>query len=479
MFRKEALQQMQSPDDLNQLLVVVTPRSWILMMTIAGLCGVALLWSIFGRIPISVDGFGVLISPGNVKGLQSDVSGQITRLLIRVGQQVNKGDVIAELSQPELQQQLAQSREKLPELERFHKLTEDLDRERLELEALAVEEQARFITEEIARAGQLADQTNEAAISFTDKQRENLGRTRELMTELNKSLKGRVQTISGLRREGLSSDDSVLSARSSAMESELKVASLEVQAQELEMQEIRRQETELQSRNRLADLKLQLLQLPIKKKQMEQQIAQARRSRELEITDLRDRIKALEFRLEDQSKIESTYTGRVLELSASAGQLVGQGMRLATVEVDNPDDELMNLAYFKIKDGKRIQPGSRIMVTPSNVERERYGSIIGKVEEVAPFPITRQGAVNEIGSEEIVESLMSSGGAIEIKARLETDPQSVSGYKWTSKGPDMKFSAGTTTTVRVIVEQRAPITYVIPMLRTWLFAEKDDHIPTF
>ena len=43
----------------------------------------------------------------------------------------------------------------------------------------------------------------------------------------------------------------------------------------------------------------------------------------------------------------------------------------------------------------------------------------------------------------------------------------------------MKFSAGTTTTVRVIVEQRAPITYVIPMLRTWLFAEKDDHIPTF
>ncbi|MBS0266662.1 MAG: NHLP bacteriocin system secretion protein, partial [Planctomycetes bacterium] len=114
------------------------------------------------------------------------------------------------------------------------------------------------------------------------------------------------------------------------------------------------------------------------------------------------------------------------------------------------------------------------------IERERFGSIVGFVEkEPSVFPMTRQGAINDIGSEEIVETLMSSGGAIEVEAKLETDlsPESISGFKWTSRGPDQKFSAGTTTTVRVIVEQRRPITYVIPMLKAWIFGGKDDSAP--
>jgi HlyD family secretion protein len=245
------------------------------------------------------------------------------------------------------------------------------------------------------------------------------------------------------------------------------------------MQEMRRRNTDLQSQNRLADLRLELLQLPIKKKRLEQELIQARRNRELEISELQDRIKLLKFRLKDQSKIESSYSGRLLELSATAGQLVTQGARVATVEVNSIDEKLKSLAYFKIKDGKRIRPGDRITVTPTNVERERWGSIVGTVEEVGPFPVTMQGALNEVGSEEIVKLLVTNGGAIEIEAKLETDPTTTSGFKWTSKGPDMKFSAGTTTTVRVIVEQRRPITYVIPMLRAWLLAEKDDHVPAF
>ena len=108
-FRKEALERMQSPDSLDQLLVVVTPKSWIFLATIFGLCGVALVWSVVGEIPVSVDGFGVLINPGNVRGIQSDVSGQLTELHIRVGDTVNRGDVIAEINQPELRQQLEQA----------------------------------------------------------------------------------------------------------------------------------------------------------------------------------------------------------------------------------------------------------------------------------------------------------------------------------------------------------------------------------
>jgi HlyD family secretion protein len=159
--------------------------------------------------------------------------------------------------------------------------------------------------------------------------------------------------------------------------------------------------------------------------------------------------------------------------------LVAPGTRIATVEIDHPDEPLMSLAYFKNSDGKRIQTGDRILVTPSNVERERVGSIVGTVLAGSRFPVTRQGAVNDVGSEEIVNALMSGGGAIEVLARLEPHPQNPARFKWTSPGPDMDFTAGTTTTVRVIVEQRRPISYVLPLLKTWIFADKDDRVPPF
>jgi HlyD family secretion protein len=43
-----------------------------------------------------------------------------------------------------------------------------------------------------------------------------------------------------------------------------------------------------------------------------------------------------------------------------------------------------------------------------------------------------------------------------------------SGYRWSSsKGPDSKLTAGTTASVRITVEERAPITFLLPFLREW------------
>ncbi|MCJ8279057.1 MAG: NHLP bacteriocin system secretion protein, partial [Rivularia sp. ALOHA_DT_140] len=57
---------------------------------------------------------------------------------------------------------------------------------------------------------------------------------------------------------------------------------------------------------------------------------------------------------------------------------------------------------------------------------------------------------------------------IEAIAKLEIDSKTLSGYKWSSsQGPRLEVSPGTTTTVRVTVEERAPITFVLPILREW------------
>ena len=57
---------------------------------------------------------------------------------------------------------------------------------------------------------------------------------------------------------------------------------------------------------------------------------------------------------------------------------------------------------------------------------------------------------------------------IEAIAELKVESKTFSGYKWSSsEGPQLKISPGTTTTVRVTVEERSPMTFILPILREW------------
>ena len=60
-FRKEALERLSSPEQLDQLMQIVTPRSWLPLGVLGALLVCGLLWSFFGRIPVTTTGRGVLV----------------------------------------------------------------------------------------------------------------------------------------------------------------------------------------------------------------------------------------------------------------------------------------------------------------------------------------------------------------------------------------------------------------------------------
>lgn len=62
-FRKEALERLSSPEQLDQLMQIVTPRSWLPLATLGGLISVGVLWSVFGRIPVTTTSHAVLVHP--------------------------------------------------------------------------------------------------------------------------------------------------------------------------------------------------------------------------------------------------------------------------------------------------------------------------------------------------------------------------------------------------------------------------------
>lgn len=59
-FRKEALERLSSPEQLDQLMQIVSPRSWLPLATVGGLMGAALIWACEGRIPVTTTGSAIL-----------------------------------------------------------------------------------------------------------------------------------------------------------------------------------------------------------------------------------------------------------------------------------------------------------------------------------------------------------------------------------------------------------------------------------
>jgi len=71
-FRKEALERLSSPEQLDQLMKIVTPRSWLPLAALAGLLGCGLVWSIVGRIPVTTTGKGALVFADALETAMSD-----------------------------------------------------------------------------------------------------------------------------------------------------------------------------------------------------------------------------------------------------------------------------------------------------------------------------------------------------------------------------------------------------------------------
>ena len=111
----------------------------------------------------------------------------------------------------------------------------------------------------------------------------------------------------------------------------------------------------------------------------------------------------------------------------------------------------------------------KVLMTPDTIKRERYGGIVGKVTSISVFPVTSEGAISMVGNAEIAQQLMGeAGGKVEVIAELKINSQTLSGYQWSSsQGPALEISPGTTTTTRVTIEERSPISFILPIIREW------------
>jgi multidrug efflux pump subunit AcrA (membrane-fusion protein) len=160
-FREEALRAHASPDQLDQPLPLLRPSLWAMLLGLLLLLAAILIWSVLGRLPVRIQGRGVLLLPEALMPVQSPSAGPLLRILVGEGQCVRAGQPMARIDLVQLRVAMEAGRNRLKQLRRQHSLAGlQAQRER----ALAEEDLQRLLP--YRGSGAIAEET------FIDKERQ-------------------------------------------------------------------------------------------------------------------------------------------------------------------------------------------------------------------------------------------------------------------------------------------------------------------
>ena len=79
-------------------------------------------------------------------------------------------------------------------------------------------------------------------------------------------------------------------------------------------------------------------------------------------------------------------------------------------------------------------------------------SMLGEVQSISHYPATPEAMLNILRNEGLVKEFSQWGPSIAINAVLFADPETPSGFKWTSReGPPFKMDLGRVVLGEVVV----------------------------
>ena len=274
LFRKVALDRLSSPEQLDMLMRVIKPKAWLALISLLSLILGAIFWGWFGSLPdkIIADKCVLLKSVG-LAVVTSESNGHITDFTVELGDMVEKGSVVARISQPDLIYRIRQAEIHVHELEAHEKMVNSFASQGVALTQKIIVRNKQLFESQIVFAQQRVENAQERA---------------------------RLATAKGMR-------EGAINARQDAVSASLEVKDLQNQIDQLELTHL---ESDKQGRSEIASAVAQL--------------KEARR--QLDSLVQTEKVSTL---------VISQYSGRVTEIKARNGMLVYRGTPVITIERDN------------------------------------------------------------------------------------------------------------------------------------------------
>jgi len=397
-----------SAEQLDRLVTVTSPAGWLALAACWVLIGTALVWGIWGSVPTKVDGGGILIHTGGVMEVVTRGSGQILAIKVREGDLVQQGQVVARITQPDLDVKIANTRRELESLNRQYEHLKKVYVREWELKQVNFRDQRRNLHSQLGDIGQQ-----------------------------ERWLTRRQDNQQGLLDKGLITEKTLYDTK------------------------IKLQEAKENRRKTLLNLeKLTEDGLQFKSRQ-ERDLFNNRQK----ILETESQLALLTEQLAYQTDVRSEFSGWVLETAVRVGDQLNTGARIFSMTPLQP--ELKAVVYIPSgQGGKKVEPGMKVQITPATVKRDEFGFILGRVNWVAPYPATRESMRTVLGNEDLVKHFSKENPPIVVHAALLTDPRTPSGFKWSSReGPPFKITMGTLVSAEVVVREQRPISLVIPYMK--------------
>lgn len=414
LFRKVALERLSTPEQLDQLMEVTSPRTWLALSGLAVIVITALIWSVFGDIPRKVQGNGIFLTTGGTVLVVAPAGGQLVGFTLRPGDSVTAGALLARVAQPALAAEFAAAQAAC-------------DRARSDYERKATEGLGEDVRLKLLASRRRREAVNQ---TITDQ--------REFLTQLQE----KVRTQEELLAQGLITPQALLLTRR-----EMANAQERIRQAEVELISISADEATLRA-------------------SPEQPIEQ----REKELLQAEAALQQVMVRLEQSDRVESAFAGRVVEVFANDSDRIAPGAPVCTLELtDTAQQRLEAVLFVPAGDAGRIRPGHTAMLSPDNARKEEYGMIVGAVRSVAGYPASVQAVNRFLNNEALARTIAGDGTVIEVRADPLSDTTTASGYRWSSSGGyPLPPRGGTLCTTEIVVEHKRPIALVIPALKELL-----------
>lgn len=169
--------------------------------------------------------------------------------------------------------------------------------------------------------------------------------------------------------------------------------------------------------------------------------------------------------------IYSDYDGIVDEIMVETGSIINVGTPICSIRRTQNRDELTGVLYIPVEQGKRVEPGMSIQLSPNGVDTSQSGWLLGVVRSVSQYPISTTAMNKVLGNEQLVQYILNNerGAVMEVKFDLVKDENSESGYLWTSfVGQHKPITAGSFCTGSIIIDRVPPIEKVFYKFSQWL-----------
>lgn len=445
LFRTKSLEKLSSPEQLDKLIVINTPMTGIALLGGAFILIAVILWGIFARVPITEEGTGILMRDGDVKSVYADTQGVILKSNISSGDAVKKGDVLYEVGNTET-------------TEAVERLQERIDQ---------VESVTFYSSNDIATADTkpLIDmKTQKAKLSLESNAYSN--QLSEVKSQYNK----KKEEVSSLKKEMESAEERFLNVDNTSpdylkLQNDYSKASTAYSTalSELKSLEATMMESELQAS---AGAEAESVNIAA----LEEQFETAKQATLNELKSQKEQYEGLNSGM----KIKAKSDGIVYSTLVTNGSMVSKDTEVARISEAEEGSDFRAICYISLVDGKKIREGMEVKIYPSTYEKEEYGHMHGVVVNVDEYATSLADLYTAVGEQSLVEFFAMTGPVVEVECEIKKDPNTVSGYEWSSKrGRNVELVEGTFLGGAVIIEEVPPISMLIPKLKTFFNVEVD------